>query len=334
MAQKPRQPRTNRYKKQNGKGGLTALAVFIVLVLALMVGGYYFLSWQQQETLFKPQKTPVPSVSVFKALLPAPPVPVPEKAEPYKEAGPDWEHYTDDTPRPVPQAPQIPQRQADGRAELAIIVDDMGSSLQEVRSLTAIGVPITLAVIPGLRHDREVAALAAGQGAEVMLHLPMQSKEYPRRRLESNGLLLEYDHEKLQQLVAGYFEQVPQAKGANNHMGSAFTEEEVQMRTVLSLLRQRGLFFVDSVTTPASVGSRLAVELGVRHARRDVFLDNEQQEGYILNQLNTAVKRARKTGRAIAICHPHPVTIAALAKALPGLQQQGITLVHASRLVR
>ena len=330
MAQKPRQPRTNRYKKQNGKG-ITALAVFIVLVLVLLVGGYYFFAWQQQEERFRPQQQSVPGAPVVK---PPPVTAVPGDLLPTKEPGPDWEHYTDDTPRPAVKVPPAQQQLPAGRAELAIIVDDMGSSLQEVRSLTAIGVPLTLAVIPGLRHDREVAALAAGQGAEVMLHLPMQSKEYPRRRLEANGLLLSYDQEKLRQLVEGYFAQVPQAKGANNHMGSAFTEDEPQMRTVLSLLRQRGLFFVDSVTTPASAGSRLAAELGMKSARRDVFLDNEQQEAYILGQLDTAVRRARKTGRAIAICHPHPVTIATLAKALPTLQQQGITLVFASQLVR
>ena len=330
MAQKPRQPRTNRYKQQNGKG-TTALAVFLVLLLALVVGGYYFFAWQGQEELFRPQQQATPAAPVAK---PPAASSVPADALPNKEPGPDWEHYTDDAPRPAVKLPPAQQPVPTGRAELAIIVDDMGSSLQEVRSLTDIGVPLTLAVIPGLRHDREVAALAAGQGAEVMLHLPMQSKEYPRRRLEANGLLLSYDQAKLQQLVEGYFTQVPQAKGANNHMGSAFTEDEPQMRVVLSLLSQRGLFFVDSVTTPLSVGSRLAAELGMKSARRDVFLDNEQQEAYILGQLNTAVSRARKTGRAIAICHPHPVTIATLAKALPTLQQQGITLVHASRLVR
>lgn len=326
MAQKPRQPRTNRYKKQNGKG-LIALAVFLVLILALLVGGYYFFAWQQQEALFKPQQPAAPAAP---AANPPPVVPL----QPSKDPGPDWEHYTDDTPRPAAKLPPAQQPLPGGKGELAIIVDDMGSSLQELRSLLAIGVPLTLAVIPGLRHDREVAALAAGQGIEVMLHLPMQSREYPRRRLETNGLLLSYDQEKLQQLVEGYFTQVPQAKGANNHMGSAFTEDEPQMRIVLSLLKQRGLFFVDSVTTPSSVGSRVSAELGIKSARRDVFLDNEQQEAYILGQLQTAVNRARKSGRAIAICHPHPVTIATLAKALPTLRQQGITLVHASQLVR
>jgi len=329
MAQKPRQPRTNRYKQQNGKG-TTALAVFLVLVLVLLVGGYYFFAWQQrQEPVVRLQPPTVTSAPPI-AAVPAPPtVAVPP---PVKEPGPAWEHYTEDTRHDLTISPR-PQPRLNGKAELAIIVDDMGSSLQEVRSLTAIGVPLTLAVIPGLRHDREVAAYAAGQGAEVMLHMPMQSKEYPKRRLEANGLLLSHDDQRLQELVEGYFEQVPQAKGANNHMGSGFTEDSAKMRLVLSMLKQRGIFFVDSVTTPASVGLRLAAELHVRSARRDVFLDNEQNEAYIRGQLNTAVGRARKTGRAIAICHPHPVTIATLAKELPALQQQGVTLVYASRLV-
>lgn len=326
MAQKYRQPRLNRYKKQNGKGA-TALAVFLAVVLLLLVGGYYFFAWQQKPVpVVRLQQPKVPA-----AVPPAAQTPAPAPMEPgpvaVKESGPRGEHDTDTTPVAAPQP------RPSGRAELAVIVDDMGSSMQEVRSLTAIGVPITFAVIPGLRHDREVAAFAAAQGAQVMLHIPMQSKEYPRRRLESNGLLLSYDDSQVQALLNSYFEQIPQAVGANNHMGSAFTEDEERMRLVLSQLKRNGLFFVDSVTSPATVGPRLAAELHLKVARRDVFLDNEQNEVYIRGQLDTAIARARKTGRAIAICHPHPVTIATLAKTLPSLQQQGITLVFASRLV-
>ena len=330
MVQKSRQTRVNRYKKQNGKGG-TALAVFLVLVLMLMVGSYYFLAWQRQQSPvvnLQPHTAPLPASSPAQTVSPAD-----HHIMPAREAGPAWEHYTDDTGHDsMPATPQQPRQ--GGVAQLAIIVDDMGSSLQEARNLIAIGVPITFSVIPGLRYDGEVAALAEEQGTEVLLHLPMQSKEYPRRRLESNGLLLNHDEKQLQQLVQGYFEQLPQAVGANNHTGSAFTEDAERMRTVLSLLKQRGLFFVDSVTTPATTGSRIAAELQIKSARRDVFLDNEHNEAYIQGQLAKAVSRARKTGRAIAICHPHPVTIATLAKALPGLRQQGVTLVFASKLVR
>jgi polysaccharide deacetylase 2 family uncharacterized protein YibQ len=117
-------------------------------------------------------------------------------------------------------------------------------------------------------------------------------------------------------------------------MGSEFTEHAEKMRLVLTILKGRGLFFIDSVTSSESVGQRLAKEIGIKSGRRNVFLDNEQNDAYIRGQLKQAVNLAKKTGRAIAICHPHPITLQTLAAALPELKKQGITLVPASRLVR
>jgi polysaccharide deacetylase 2 family uncharacterized protein YibQ len=167
-----------------------------------------------------------------------------------------------------------------------------------------------------------------------MIHLPMQSKGWPERRLEANGLLVSMADSDIVERLEGYMRTVPKAIGANNHMGSEFTENEDKMRVVLGTLKGRGLFFVDSVTSPKTVGVRLARELGMKSGRRNVFLDNEQDGTYILGQLNQAVRLARKTGAAIAICHPHPATIRTLEAALPGLAKQGITLVPVSRLVK
>lgn len=225
-----------------------------------------------------------------------------------------------------------PSRSASGK--LAIIIDDMGSSMQEVRTLAGIGVPLTFSVIPGLRSYREVAAFADAKGFEVMIHIPMQSKGWPERRLEANGLLVSMPDAAVTERVSEFMQALPMAKGANNHMGSEFTEHETGMRAVVTGLKGRGLFFVDSVTSPKSVGIRLAREAGLKTARRNVFLDNEQEKGYILGQLGQAVRLAKKNGSAIAICHPHPETIRTLAAALPGLAHQGITLVPASQLVR
>lgn len=221
-----------------------------------------------------------------------------------------------------------------GKGQLAIIIDDMGTTVQEARSLAAIGVPLTFSIIPGLRSYREVASFAAGNGIETMIHIPMQSKGWPQRRLESNGLLVAMEADEISGRVSEFMRDIPMAAGANNHMGSEFTEHEEKLRPVLEALKGKGLFFVDSVTTPASAGYRLARELGIRSARRQVFLDNEQSQTYIRGQLIQAVRLARKNGSAIAICHPHPATIQALAALLPGLEQQGITLVQASKLVR
>jgi polysaccharide deacetylase 2 family uncharacterized protein YibQ len=206
--------------------------------------------------------------------------------------------------------------------------------LSEARSLAAINVPLTFSIIPGLRVDKEVAAYAVTNRIETMIHIPMQSKGWPQRRLEANGLLVAMGTAELQERVSGFVQQFPGAVGANNHMGSEFTEQEEKMTVVLQALKKNNLFFIDSVTSPESVGLRVAQRLGVRSARRNVFLDNEQERGYILGQLNQAVRLARKNGSAIAICHPHPATIATLAAALPELVGQGVRLVPASQLVK
>ena len=341
MATRQQQLKPNRYKKSNGKGGIV-LAVLVLLV-CLVITGIGFMQYrniwhnsvkplQQQEIQKQPlPQQPAPSVqtrsSSSVSSKPVELVPL-TRQEPY---------YTGDPhPDKAPSHPHVSSQPATTvkRVELAVLVDDMGSSMQEARALAAIGVPISFAVIPGLRLDKQVATFAREQGIDVLIHMPMQSKEYPLRRLESNGLLLEYSDEELAQRINNYIEQVPGAVGANNHMGSGFTERADKMRIVLQVLKKHNLFFLDSVTTPQTTGLQIASELKLPKVRRDVFLDNEQHDAYIRGQLQQAVAKAKRQGQAVAICHPHPATIATLTHVLPGLKQQGVTLVVVSKLVR
>jgi hypothetical protein len=100
--------------------------------------------------------------------------------------------------------------------------------------------------------------------------------------------------------------------GTNNHMGSKFTANSKAMHTLLAAVKSKGLFYVDSLTTAKSVGYRTAKELGVKTAKRDIFLDNEQTSPAIQDQLAKLVAIAKKRGTAIGIGHPYPATLKAL----------------------
>lgn len=227
---------------------------------------------------------------------------------------------------------QAPRKQSAGT--LAIIVDDMGSSLHEARELLAINIPLTFSLIPGLAKVKPVAEMAASAGQEVMVHLPMEPQGYPQRKLEANGLLVTQPDSEITARTIDLVNAVPQAKGANNHMGSRFSEHEEKMLPVLKVLQGRGLYYIDSLTTPYSKGSAAAEKLGMKNAARNVFLDNQQDVAAIRKQLFAAAEMSRKKGGVIAICHPHPATIAALQQTLPELQRAGITFVSAGELVR
>ena len=320
--------RSNRYKRSPGGGRYAALALLVVIALA--VGGYYLFS---------------PGTSTVKQSLPSPPATTKSPLPPLTQNLPFGAATSQSAKSPLsgdksysesypPSSPRLSGEQLSATGLMAVIIDDMGANMHEARSLAAIGVPITFSIIPGLHSYREVAAFAAANGIETMIHIPMQAKEWPRRRLESNGLLVSMDEATITAHLEGFVQGIPKAVGANNHMGSEFTEHEEQMRVVLQVLKGKGLFFVDSVTSPQTVGQRLAREIGVKSGRRNVFLDNEQDRSYISGQLYQAVRVAKKKGASIVICHPHPATIKTLAALLPGLEKQGITLVTASRLVK
>lgn len=317
-------------KPRSGTSGSRVAALVIVLLIVGTIAGYYLFS-PARNTGVHSQK---PELSHVKPGIPATSIPQDVITKPTATPPPPHKELSD-----YPSETTIPESEKTGpgvstSARLAIIIDDMGSSLSEARSLVAINVPLTFAIIPGLRVDKDVAAYAATNKIETMIHIPMQSKGWPALRLEANGLLVSMDDVELQERVSGFVHRFPGAVGVNNHMGSEFTEQVDKMTVVLQTLKKSNLFFIDSVTSPESAGLRVAQGMGVRSARRNVFLDNEQDRTYIIGQLNQAVRLARKNGSAIAICHPHPATITALAAALPGLAGQGVRLVPASQLVK
>lgn len=318
---------SGKRNRKQPSGSRTAALVLLVLIFGA-VACYIFIAPHNKTVVtspLKPEISPVNPDSSADSAITAPPIaalPSPHKGQ---------NDYPSDGKAPV-IAKSGTATNASGR--LAIIIDDMGSRVSEARLLAAIKVPLTFAIIPGLHADKEVAAYAATNKIETMIHVPMQPKGWPERRLETNGLLVTMDTVELQERVSGFVQQFPRAVGVNNHMGSEFTEQDEKMAAVLQTLKKNNLFFVDSVTSPESVCLKVAQQQGIKSARRNIFLDNEQEQGYILGQLNQAVRLAKKNGSAIAICHPHPVTIATLAAALPALAGQGVYLVPVSQLVK
>ncbi len=265
---------------------------------------------------------------------PEQPVPAERHKMPARPSEAEVEQQPYTTAVRPPSPPKHPRRRVVGPGSVAIIIDDMGSSVQEVDELMAIKLPLTFSVIPGLARGKEVAQAAHARGYEVMIHIPMEPQGYPRQRMEHNGLLLSQSDTEIQKRLNEFTQAVPYADGANNHMGSRFTEDRGKMGAVLGFLKGKGLFFIDSKTAADSVGYSLAREMGLESASRNVFLDNVQETAYIRGQLEQLAGIARRKGAAIGICHPHKTTIAALTAMMPELKGEGITFVYVKDLVR
>jgi uncharacterized protein len=140
--------------------------------------------------------------------------------------------------------------------------------------------------------------------------------------------------EQVNWTLAGMLDTVPLAAGVNNHEGSRATADPALMQELMLALRQHNLFFIDSRTTAATVAYAIAEQDGVPAASRKVFLDDVPTKDAVLAQLDQAARDAQRDGSAIAIGHPHPATIAALAQGVPRLESRGLRLVFPSDLVQ
>ncbi|MRR14168.1 divergent polysaccharide deacetylase family protein [archaeon] len=221
-------------------------------------------------------------------------------------------------------------RPADKVARCAIIIDDMGMSMKHAEELVEIDADLTFAVLPGLPDSRRVSRFLQAKGREILLHLPMQGNgKDPGPGAIHEGM----SSSEISAVIRDDAESVPHISGVNNHMGSLVTADETIMRQVMGELKDRKYFFVDSMTTNRSVCETLAGELEVPFIARDVFLDNELSRESISSQMEKVVKIAMKHGEAVAICHPHPETIAVLKGEVPRIRKLGIEIVKISELM-
>lgn len=252
----------------------------------------------QPEVVFEEPNLPQPSTV---------PVPAAEKIE-----------------KDTPAAPLLPQ--------IAIIIDDMGHHELLGNKLLELQLNLTYSFLPHAPFTAQQELIAYEKGRDVMVHLPMEPKD-PAWNPGIGALFIKDSPERLTQSTTALLERVPHAMGANNHMGSLFTESRPAMEQVLMVLQAKQFYFIDSYTTAESIGLDQARSMGIPTARRHVFLDNIHDQEKICQQIEQLVKMAKEKGSAIGIGHPNQATLLALTHCKDNLLRD-VKLVGAHALVR
>lgn len=197
------------------------------------------------------------------------------------------------------------------KGSISIIIDDMGYDDYVMQKFLEIDLPIAFSFIPDTPFVGMSSAFC-DKGYTVMLHMPSESID---KRLNKNYTLFLSVSDSKQEI----FEQLNKAlrsvscaSGFNNHMGSKFLQSSAKMSDVMEFLRQRHLFFVDSLTTPHSVGYKLACDYKVPYAVRLLFIDNKKRLNYVMGNLVFAVKLAKEGKNVVVIGHDNIVDYEAI----------------------
>ena len=216
-------------------------------------------------------------------------------------------------------------------ATLVLIIDDLGYELEAGRKAVELPGKVNLAILPHTPNSQELATLGLAAGKEILLHAPMSNLN--AAPLGRGGLTAAMSEQELRDTLALDIDSTPGVRGINNHMGSLLTARREPMEWVMKELAARGLYFVDSRTTADTLAAEVAGEYGIPHLSRQVFLDNEQDGTAIHYKFKEFLRLADEQGMAIAIGHPHRVTLKYLHRQLPRLERRGYRLALVSEVL-
>lgn len=168
---------------------------------------------------------------------------------------------------------------------------------------------------------------------EILLHLPMEPQSYPETDPGPEAVMVGMGLADIEARLDRALNALDRVTGVNNHMGSAATSDPATMQNLMTALDERGLLFLDSLTSSNSVAYGVAREQGIPALKNRIFLDyDSENEQKIAANLNSLVTAARSSGFAVGIGHPHPATARVLAREIPRLVAEGVVFVTVSEM--
>ena len=214
------------------------------------------------------------------------------------------------------------EREEDSKPIVALIFDDLGESLNELREVYSLGIPLTISIIPNLKFSKNIAHIGSRCGFSVFIHLPLQpiddnipksaGYKFISSDLSNRGIKL---------LLRQYLNSLRIATGVNNHMGSKATQNTSLMKIVMKEIKKRKLIFIDSNTSTKSVAYSIAKKENLVCGYNEGFLDASDNIEAMKQKVNKLIEKAKSKGKIIIIAHPKKNTIDFLKRELPVLRK-------------
>ena len=224
----------------------------------------------------------------------------------------------------------------DAMPPVVIIIDDFGQNAgQLLDDFSALPEEIAFSILPDLPYTQTAARLAGRTNHETLIHIPMQALDHkanPGKRYLQTGM----DKYAISDLLQDFYAQIPNAIAANNHMGSEVTADLSTMISILEELDNLGLYFLDSATTNKSAAFTAGKNLGLKIAKRDIFLDvPDNSDATIISKIEGLAKYKGRNEPVVIITHCHNRDkLNALQKFLKQIDNMEIELISVSQLFR
>lgn len=227
-----------------------------------------------------------------------------------------------DAAAPAPTAP------AASAIRVAFIVQGLGLSQTSTdAAIDKLPAAVTLSFSPYSRDIKKWVDKAKAKGHEVLVEVPMESKQFPAEDPGPLGLLTSTEAKDNQMRLDAILKDSGGAVGILDSMGSKFRESGEHIGLVFATLKQSNLFYVQG--TP---GIRVG-EATVPTVIADLIIDERPFRAAIDARLDFAERLAKYQGSAVVAMSAKPVSYERLVLWLEQAQKKGVTLAPISQVL-
>lgn len=185
---------------------------------------------------------------------------------------------------------------------IVLILDD-GGNKDNIKEVANLHFKINISIIPDLPFSQKnYNDIVKSENLFPMIHIPMEPKNSKDFILNKDFITLNDDYNSIYSKILRFKTQIP-TNYANNHMGSLISENIEKTDEVLSVLKRLNIKFIDSKTSSKSKFEKAASKIGGKVFENNLFLDNLNNEKYIISNFSKGLNILNNRDYVIMIGH-------------------------------
>ena len=217
--------------------------------------------------------------------------------------------------------------------KLAILIDDVGMNTKTTTYFKKIDKVLSFATMPYLPRTKQATKILRDAGFEVILHMPMEGSSDTLNSRTEGLIRPSMTKKEIYDKFDGAIENLGEVKGFNNHMGSRFTSDSEKMEELLSYVKKKDMFFIDSNTNSKAEGYNVAKKLDIPTYYTSYFIDNSHKKEDIIKAIKVSVKLAKEKQKVLVIGHYRKETAEAIYEMLGYIEDEGVEMVSISEML-
>jgi hypothetical protein len=205
------------------------------------------------------------------------------------------------------------------KPKVALIFDNLGGSLKDLKEIYTLNIPLSISVIPGFKFSRNIAYIGYRCGFSVLIHLPLEAddffsfKKYKYRPI-SNTL----SRREIDSLLRYYLNFIRIAMGVNIHLNKKI-ENPSFWKQILKAIKRKKMIIIDSSTDSTLCICCLAKKEDLLCASTEGFLNSQTS---LEEKLEELIKRAEDKGKIIIIVYPRKDILKILKQKIPSIEER------------